>query len=340
MEQLEAVVQYIGENESLFSGIAAIIAIIGVCFAVFDGLRRRLMRKDEPASASGSEVNHAPTPIDNSVQQDIHYTRNPSGHKLAWSLVGEGPPLVRALGWFTNLDFEWRHPASRRCIDLMAANYRVLRYDARGMGMSERDVTEVSAATRLQDLEAVIEASGLERFILWGLSEGGTTAIQYAAKHPERVSHLVLWGSFLKPVLDEEIVRKWMALLDLIPSQWGSSNRAFRQMMTAQFIPDGDAEQNEFFNELQRHAAQPEVVVNTVMSINDIDVSDIASQVTVPTLVMHRVDDLLVPIHQSIEIAATIPGAKLVQLQGANHWMLSDARAFREIVEQVDQFVR
>ena len=340
MDQLQAVIQYIGEHESLFSGIAAIIAIVGVCIALLDRLRRRLTTLDKVDHPAPIVTDTPVAEIDNTLKQDIRFTRNPAGHKLAWSLAGEGLPLVRALGWFTNLEFEWRHPSSRRCIDLMASHYRLLRYDARGMGLSERDVTDVSASTRLEDLEAVIEASGLERFILWGLSEGGTTAIQYAAKYPEKVSHLILWGSFMQLVPDDEMVEKWLALLELMPTQWVSDNRGFRQLMTAQFIPDGNAEQNDFFNEFQRHAAAPDVAANTIASIADIDVSELAAEVKVPTLVMHRVDDLLVPVQQSMDIAATIPGSKLVQLEGANHWMLSDVQAFREIVDQVHRFVR
>ncbi len=338
MEQLTAVLDFIGDNESLFSGVAALIAIVGVCGAFLLRLGGTL-RADGAKDRAGSAP-PAPTPSPKSAwHQEIRYTRNADGQRLAFTEIGEGYPLVRSLGWFTNLELEWDDPLSRASVEIMANRFRYLRYDARGIGMSERAVEEVNAATRLADLEAVMDAAGVERCVLMGLSEGGTTAIEYAARHPERVSHLVLWGSFLRRELDEAHLEQWSALLSLLPKQWGGDNRSFLQLFTSMFLPDGNAEQNRLFNLMQKESASAEVVQKTIYSIGKVDVTATAAALQVPTLVLHRRGDLVVPQQQSVEIAATIPGAKLVLMPGSNHWIHCDPEAYRDMVAEIEQFV-
>ena len=333
MEQITDILSFIDEHESLFSGIAAIIAIIGVCGAFVLRLRahlkvRRIQDATEPAETK-----------QRTLHQDIHYTRAEPNVRIAWSAIGNGTTLVRSLGWFTNLEVEWNYPGSRACIEALARHYRYVRYDARGMGMSERNVDEVSAATRLLDLEAVINAAGADRFILMGVSEGGSTAIEYAAKYPEKVSHLILWGSFLKMPNDPHLGQQWSALTKLIAKQWGTSNRGLLQILTSIFLPDGDSSQNNFFNTLQKASTEGEVALQTIRSISQVDVSAAAPTLKVPTLVIHRTGDLAIPVELGREVAATIPGAKLVQLDGADHWIHADLQAFEEIIEEIKKFV-
>ncbi len=333
MEFISDILAFIDQHESLFSGIAALLAIVGVCAALLLELQKRL------AGSGGSKESGTPAATLPALRQDIQYTRAAPGVRIAWSAVGEGTPLVRSLGWFTNLETEWAYPGSRACIEALARRYRFVRYDARGIGMSQRDVPEVSAATRLQDLEAVMDAAGVERGILLGLSEGGTTAIEYTARHPERVSHLVLWGTFLKQPADPVLRREWNALTGLIEKQWDSDSNRLLQMITAIFLPDGDATQNRFFNTMQRQSASAATVVRTLRSIGQVDVSALAATVTVPTLVIHRVGDLAIAVDLGREVAATIPGARLVQVDGANHWIHADLPAFTELLDEIDKFV-
>lgn len=333
MEFISDILTFIDRHESLFSGIAALLAIVGVCTALVLELQKRL------AGSRRSTENATPAATLPVLRQDIQYTRAAPGVRIAWSAIGEGMPLVRSLGWFTNLETEWAYPGSRACIEALARRYRFVRYDARGIGMSQRDVPEVSAATRLQDLEAVMDAAGVKRGILLGVSEGGTTAIEYAAKHPERVSHLVLWGTFVKQPADPELRREWDALTGLIEKQWDSDSKRLLQMITAIFLPDGDAAQNRFFNTMQRQSASAETVVRTLRSIGRVDVSALAATIEVPTLVIHRIGDLAISIELGREVAATIPGARLVQVEGANHWIFEDMPAFTELVEEIDKFV-
>ena len=282
----------------------------------------------EPAQPQGRNEN-----------QHVQYCRTPDGFSLAWSRIGQGQPIVRSLGWFTNLEMEWQNATGRRFWQAFARHNEIIRYDARGIGLSERDVEELSLETRLVDLETVVDASGHQRVALIGMSEGGLTAIAYAATHPERVSHLVLWGTFLKaaPRDDSNV---WQGLMRLIPSGWGSDSDAFRQMFTGLFLPDGTAEHNRFFNDMQKASATAEVALKTLVSIGQTDVTELARRIKAPTLIMHRKGDLVVDQKNAHELARTIPGARLVLLEGANHWMWIQEADTAQLIRTVTEFVR
>ena len=281
-------------------------------------------------------------PDQNDVDDDPHiqYCRTPDGISLAWSRIGYGPPIVRSLGWFTNIELEWQNDIGRSFWRAFARNNEIIRYDARGIGMSQRDVDAVSLETRLTDLKTVIDASGHEKVALMGLSEGGTTAIAYAATYPERVSHLILWGSFLSGRRRDESDEQWQALVKLIPSGWGSDSDAFRQIFTALFLPDGTAEHNRFFNEMQKASATAEIAVKTLTSVGQTDVRELAKQVKAPTLIMHRKGDLVVDKKEAHKLAQTIPGARLMLLEGANHWMWIQEDDTPQLIRTVADFVR
>ncbi len=235
---------WIANNEAVLSGIAAVIAIVAVIFALSSrtlGLfRSRAQRADSPIDSDRGVA-------ETKIRQEIRYCRLPNGRNIAWSTAGDGYPLVRSLGWFTNLEIEWDSPVASPFWQKLANRCQLIRYDGRGMGLSDRDVEEFSTDTRLEDLETVIEATGVERFALMGMSEGGSTAIRYAAKYPDRVSHLIIWGSFLvTPSLDD--VPQFAAVARLIPKYWGSESTAFHQVFTAMFLPEGNAAQNKLFN--------------------------------------------------------------------------------------------
>ena len=199
MDNVSQLLAWIGEHEAVLSGLAAALAIVAVILALSSrtfGLFR----------ITDSDTNSvSPEPDANKLPQEIRYTRVSGGLKIAWSSAGSRYPLVRSLGWFTNLEKEWESPISSAFCQKLASRFQLIRYDGRGMGLSDRDVIEFTAETRLEDLEAVVDASGIEKFALLGMSEGGSTAIKYAAKHPERVSHLVLWGTFLATPSPDDI---------------------------------------------------------------------------------------------------------------------------------------
>jgi len=335
MDWLSQLFNWIASNEAVLSGIAATIAIVAVVFALsgrtLDLFRSRAKKTESPADSNRK-------PGDKKIRQDIRYCQLPNGCNIAWSSAGDGYPLVRSLGWFTNLELEWDSPVASPFWQKLANRFQLIRYDGRGMGLSDRDVEDFSPDTRLEDLEAVIEASGVQKFALMGMSEGGATAITYAAMYPDRVSHLIIWGSFLVVPNPEEIPQ-FGAIARLMPQYWGSDSAAFHQMFTAMFLPEGNAAQNKLFNEMQRTSATPETAFAFMKSIGDVDVREIASEVNIPALVMHRKGDLVIPVKYGQRMAAQLPNARMVLLDGSNHWMITDDADRDYIVGLIDNFV-
>jgi len=334
MDWLSQGIDWIANKEALLSGIAAVVAIVAIISA-FGSRIFKLLRARTDNSNSTDQV----IPENQPLRQEVRYCKLPNESKIAWASTGNGYPIIRSLGWFTNLDVEWNSPVAASFWNRISRQYQLIRYDGRGMGLSDRDVEEFSHDTRLEDLEAVIDASGLEKFALMGLSEGGPTAIRYAWKYPDRVSHLILWGSFLTSPSIED-VPQIAAIAAQIPKFWGSDSVAFHQMFTATFLPDGNADQNKLFNELQRTSASPESAFNFIRSIPRIDVRDIASEIKVPTIVLHRKGDLAVPCKYGQDIAAHIPNAQIELLEGNNHWMISGDDDIDYIAGLIEDFVQ
>ncbi len=335
MDWLNQSFNWVANNEAVLSGMAAGIAIIAVIFALgYRAFRLLRLRAAESKTAGARSQEKTAT----NLRQEVRYCKLPNGHKIAWATTGNGYPLVRALGWFTNIDVEWNSPVSSPFWVRLGNQFQLIRYDGRGMGLSDRDVDEFSPESRLEDLEAVIEASGVEKFALMGLSEGGTTAISYAAKHPDRVSHLIIWGSFLAAPSAEDLPQ-FSVIARQIPKYWGSDSGAFHQMFTTLFLPDGNAEQNRLFNEMQRSSATPEVAFNFLKSAIALDVRDIAGDLQIPALVLHRKGDLVVPAKFGQEIASVLPNARMVLLDGNNHWMVAGDEDMNYVVGLIEDFV-
>ena len=332
MDSVNQLLAWIGAHEAVLSGIAAALAIVAVVLA----LSSRTFGLFRKGNGDSNSVN--PESETKKLPQEIRYTRVADGPRIAWASAGSGYPLVRSLGWFTNLEMEWDSPISSAIWQKLASRFQLIRYDGRGMGLSDRDVMEFNAETRLEDLEAVVEASGVEKFALLGLSEGGSTAIKYAAKHPDRVSHLVIWGSFLAtPSRDD--VPQIAPIARLVPKHWGGDSAAFHQMFTATFLPDGNAAENKLFNDLQRTSATPETATAFLMAMNEIDVRDVAGDVKVPALVLHRKGDLAIPVKYGKEVAAELPNSKLVLLEGNNHWFVTEDEGIEYVISLIEEFV-
>lgn len=331
MDSLSGLFAWIGENEAVLSGIAAVIAIAAVVFALSTQTFGLFRRKSLTGSVNNSGLRQSKIP------QEIRYCRLDSGLKIAWATAGSGLPLVRSLGWFTNLEAEWDSDVASPFWQALASRYQLIRYDGRGMGLSDRNVEDFNPDTRLEDLEAVVDASGVEKFALMGLSEGGSTAIRYAHKYPERVSHIILWGSFLNAPRFEDIPQ-FVAIAKLIPKLWGTDSPAFHQAFTAVFLPDGDANQNRFFNDMQRNSATPDAASRFLAGIGEIDVRDVARKVEVPTLVLHRKGDMAIPVQYGKDCAAELQNARLILLDGNNHWMVSDQEDLDKIIGLIEDF--
>jgi len=275
------------------------------------------------------------------MEQQIRFCTTSDGVRIAYATVGEGPPLVRVLGWFTHLEFEWKTPLWSSFNELMSSRHLLVRYDGRGMGLSDSRVEEFSPETYVRDLEAVVDAVGLEKVALYGISQGGPTAVTYAVRHPDRVSHLILYGSFARVSWSEtEKGREQLrAMLTLIRQGWGSDLPAFRQLFTNLFLPDADAPAIQAFNELQRVSASPEKAAALVEASSRLDVSAVLSQVRVPTLVAHRRGDAIAPFESGRELAAGIPGARFLPLEGRNHVPLPHEPEGEVLARAIQEFL-
>jgi class 3 adenylate cyclase/pimeloyl-ACP methyl ester carboxylesterase len=275
------------------------------------------------------------------LPQEIKYCRAPDGVRLAYAIAGSGPPLVKTANWMNHLEYDWESPIWRHVCLGLAREHTLIRYDARGNGLSDWDVDELSVDAWANDLETVVDAAGIERFPLLGISQGCAVSIAYAVLHPERVSHLVLYGGFAlggkKRAPDEKEKRN--AMMTLMRLGWGADSPVFRQMFTGLFIPGGTHEQADFFNELQRRTTSPECAARYFDVTGDIDVSDLLPKVTMPTLVMHVRGDLMVPFEAGRQLAAGIPGAHFIALEGRNHLFLQDEPASERFFEEIKLFL-
>jgi DNA-binding winged helix-turn-helix (wHTH) protein/pimeloyl-ACP methyl ester carboxylesterase len=276
------------------------------------------------------------------ARQEIRYCTTSDGVRLAYATTGSGPPLVKASNWLTHLDFEWGSPIWRHWYTALSRHHRLVRYDERGNGMSQRDVPDVSFDTWVRDLETVVDAAGLDRFPLLGISRGGAIAIAYAVKHPERVTQLVLYGAFaagLRHVGTPQELEARRALASLLRLEWGLNNPAFCRTFTCRFIPEATPEHEQWFDELQRVSTSPENAARLMERDDDIDVRPLLSQVKTPTLVIHCDRDHAVPPEKGRLLAAGIPGARYVSLPSANHLMLEEEPAWPLFLEELGLFL-
>jgi pimeloyl-ACP methyl ester carboxylesterase len=273
--------------------------------------------------------------------QEIKYCRAFDGVRLAYAISGSGSILVKSANWMNHLEYDWISPVWRHVFRKLSREHTLIRYDARGNGMSDWDVDELSLEAWLSDLETVVNAVGVERFPLLGISQGSAVSVAYAVRHPERVSHLILYGGFAlggkkRSPAERE---KRTAMTTLMRLGWGADNPTFRQMFAGQFIPGGTQEQEDSFNELQRRTTSPECAARYFDVVGDFDITDLLSEVKAPTLVMHVRGDLIVPIDAGRQLAAGIPGARFIAFQGQNHLFLENEPASDRFFEEIKLFL-
>lgn len=277
------------------------------------------------------------------MTRTIRFCTSADGVRLAFSVRGSGPPLVRVATWLTHLQYDWDSPLWHHWLEGLAAGRMLLRYDERGSGVSDRDVTRFSMDAWVEDLEAVVDAAGLEQFSLLGLSNGAAVACAYAVRHSERVSHLVLCGGFPRGRLRRDpssgARAEAEAMVSMIRVGWGQANPAFRRSFTTLFVPDASHEQMTWFDEMQRISATPETAALMRLAREEVDVADLLARVSTPTLVMHAQDDAAVPFDQGRELASAIPDARFVPLESRNHILLADEPAWVHFLHELDAFL-
>ena len=294
-------------------------------------------------TAATSRTNGAPAKAAGERQQ-IRFCRAPDGVRIAYAKSGDlgAPPLVKPANWLTHLEYDWDSPVWRHWLREMGRGHTLIRYDARGCGLSDHDAADISFESWVRDLESVVDAEGLERFSLLGISQGCAVAIAYAVRHPERVEKLVLYGGYavgrsLRNMSPQE-ERERTLLQDLIHVGWGRDNPAFRQVFGTLFLPEGTPEQHQWFSEL----AKTMPVDNALRVRRTTDVIDVraqAAEVQSSTLVLHARGDAMIPFEIGRQLASLIPGARFVPLNSRNHVLLETEPAWAQFVEEVRAFL-
>jgi pimeloyl-ACP methyl ester carboxylesterase/DNA-binding winged helix-turn-helix (wHTH) protein len=274
--------------------------------------------------------------------QQIRYCHSADGTRIAYSVAGAGPPLVKSANWLHHLEFDWKSPVWRHLFDELASTHTLIRYDSRGMGLSESEITDFSFERQVEDLECVINKTGFDRLALFGHSQGCAKAIAYAARHPERVTKLVLLGGYVRGWKLREDTRGQglrQAGIDLIRAGWQSNNPAVRQLFTSLYMPHAPADCQQWFLDLQRTAASAENAAATLECQAEVNVSDLLSVVRAPTLVIHARDDGGVPLSQGQELASGIPDARLVVLDTTNHILPATDPAWPRCLRAIQEFL-
>jgi pimeloyl-ACP methyl ester carboxylesterase/DNA-binding SARP family transcriptional activator len=276
--------------------------------------------------------------------QRVSFCHTPDDVRLAYAVSGTGPPLVKASNWLTHLDHDWENPVWQPWWEALSARHTLVRYDERGSGLSDWDVDEDSFTLDawVRDLETVVDALGLERFPLLGMSQGGPIAITYAARHPERVSHVVVFGTCARATwarADEQRRRELAALGELIKTSWGSEEPGFRQVYDARFLPDGPIEMWRAFDELQRRSASARNAHRLWRAFGYLDCTEAARQLEVPTLILHSAEDRVWSFAEAEELQQMVSGSRLVRLDSNNHILQAGEPAFGVFLDEVEAFL-
>lgn len=278
------------------------------------------------------------------MKQDIRFCTAPDGVNLAYATSGNGPPLVRVANWLTHLELDWKGPIWSHWFKEFSRDHTLIRYDLRGSGLSDRSVNEQSLETWIQDLETIIEDVGVGQFPLLGFCQGGAIALSYAVRHPERVSHLILFDSYSQGALvDGTPMRKKLetkALTKMIEVGWGREDTAiFRRVFADLLMPDASEKERHWLAELQRKTTSPAMAACLWEEFHRINVEQFAKQVDIPTLIFHVTGDKVVPFEEGRKLASLIPDARFVPLESENHILLEDDPAWDRFQAELKSFI-
>lgn len=277
------------------------------------------------------------------IPHAIRFCRSADGARIAFGTMGAGPPLVEAPTWMTHLELDRESRVWRAWLGELSAAHTLVRYDLRGCGLSDRDAQDHSLAAWVADLEAVVDTLGLGRFPLFGLCQGGVIAAAYAARHPDRVSRLVLYGSYVQGALaqgrDGSAADEVDALATLIRTGWGRDLRAFREVFACMLMPQAAPEAVRALTEAERHSATPAMAHRLWLAFHSLDILDIAPQIRVPTLVVHCRNDGMVPFEEGMRLATLIPEARFVPLDGCNHILQREDPCWQRLWQEVHPFL-
>ncbi len=277
------------------------------------------------------------------IRQALRFVTSRDGTRIAVAAIGQGPPLLRTAHWLSHVQYDTESPVWRPWLRALSARHSYIRYDQRGCGLSDRNPTDISFAAWRDDLDAVAATIEAPRFPILGMSQGGALAIDFALRHPERVSKLILLGAYgrggLKRARTEREQAEARLLIDMIRLGWGRDNPAFRQVFTHMFIPGGTAEQHRWWSDLERITSTAEIAARTLEELFEIDVSDGAASLRLPVLVMHSRGDARIPFEEGRRLASLIPDARFVPLDSDNHVLLPTEPSWGRFVAELDDFL-
>lgn len=277
------------------------------------------------------------------MEQEIRFCRASDGVRIAYGTIGDGPPLVKAANYLTHLEHDFIGPVWEHWHKGLSKHHTYIRYDARGSGLSDRNVKEYSMDAWVQDLEAVVDAAGLTRFALVGLSQGASVSVAFAARYPEKVSHLILYGGYARGRFNRNLTPEQRTeaetMINVIRTGWGQENPAFRQLFSTLLMPEGTKRQMDWLNQLAKISASPDDASRMERAFYHIDVTHQAGKVSVPTLVLHSKNDACIPFEEGRILASHIPGARFVTLDSVNHILLEEEPAWKHFLAEVENFV-
>jgi pimeloyl-ACP methyl ester carboxylesterase/DNA-binding winged helix-turn-helix (wHTH) protein len=293
----------------------------------------------QATAAASAELGRAP----DAASQRIQFCSARDGSRLAYARLGSGPALVKAANWLNHLELDLESPIWTHWLARLSRDHCLVRYDARGNGLSDWKPRAIRFADFVSDLGVVFDAAGVQRAPLLGISQGAAVAVAYAAQNPERVSALILVGGCARGwrvKQNARLTERMEALMVLMRQGWGAEHAAFRQIFTSSFFPTGTREQMDWFNDLQRRTTSPDNAAAMLSALGDLDVREQLPRIRVPALVVHARGDTIVPMNDGLELAAGIAGARFVPLDSDNHLLLEGEAAWHRFGRELDDFLR
>ncbi len=273
--------------------------------------------------------------------QDVRFARSADGVGIAFAVHGSGPPLLIDACWLSHLQFDWQSPVWRHFLLALGEIATVIRYDERGHGLSDRGVLDHSLEARVADLEAVVAAAQLDRFALMAMGQGGPVAIEYAARHQNRLTRLIFYGSFAgrQPPATAEEAELYEAFQTLIRVGWARPTSEFRRVFSSLLIPGGTEEQMHWLDDLQRMAVDADTAVRARAELQRTDSAARLAELDLPTLVLHSRGDRMNEFADARRLATNIERARLVALESNNHIVLADEPAWPVFLQEVAGFL-